>query len=601
MVYRTVNLRVPVQSEERGSEFDVRPRNVEKWISNLPFTNVGKSTRLIYETLLELNRRNIPNANRVKVMELFRPKICLLLDVLKKYYIGSQFPLSEKSRKVCRLVHALQIELATGYKIVLVDGLSDGSSWRNSKLMTKALQRAMSSLNGVLLTAYQTYTPAPKGMWGEIHELYRLAVENRLEFNVVKDDENRLAIDTNICNTYKQIMLLSLSNPYYLQQVDVEKVYGALGKWAFYCLLSDGRTEGIDSGEFVVDLSDDSPPCHVVFNARERTPDQRILNTANMLRVIQNETQKKGKQFRLPSGEFVAESVVDHLFVAWGGAPKRGFLRTSKTAQMQVTFGIDATHYFITKSRASQASKRLFRGRSSRAEYSSRMIVGLSNMDEEADVWERRNAALYKREIEPNIRMANGANVRGKVEQSSIYSSYPCDVVNESVGGMCLCWEENMDARLLVGELIGVCEQSEEGAVTWRVGVIRWIKKAPQAKHFEFGVQVLASHPRAVATRILKSRNSRIEYVRSLLLPALASTRQPSTLIAPAILYQPEDALTVVEGSDERNAKLLKLQESTSSFCRFECRFAKQVSNKVKPIKPSADGQSIDDSTWSAL
>ena len=71
----TVKLRVPAQDLDRSSLFSSDPAAVSQWVSELPMANLGQTTKLLYQAVVELNRCRMLPDTRFSLLELLRPAI----------------------------------------------------------------------------------------------------------------------------------------------------------------------------------------------------------------------------------------------------------------------------------------------------------------------------------------------------------------------------------------------------------------------------------------------------------------------------------------------------------------------------------------------
>jgi len=58
-------LRVSTPTQSRLSFCDATPRDLKRWIANLPKANIGETARLLYQALGELNQLLTPSDNRL--------------------------------------------------------------------------------------------------------------------------------------------------------------------------------------------------------------------------------------------------------------------------------------------------------------------------------------------------------------------------------------------------------------------------------------------------------------------------------------------------------------------------------------------------------
>ena len=155
-------LGVPEQHAQTGME--TRPKQIEKWIDSLPRANVGEMAKSVFKTLYNLNRTEIPDSNRFKILELFQDPAEFLTESLKKQYLGLSFPLTPKKQQVALLAREIQSEIAIGYKIIVENSLTGQNSRINNKLLIAAVYHALQYTGYILLRSYQIYVPVPSNI-----------------------------------------------------------------------------------------------------------------------------------------------------------------------------------------------------------------------------------------------------------------------------------------------------------------------------------------------------------------------------------------------------------------------------------------------------
>jgi len=115
------DLRVPEQKIASLSFCDTTPKAFRSWTKQLPMANIGEVSRQLYHAIIELNQLFLAPQNRLQFLELIREKIHFVCSELSHHYLGLAVALPEKQRKIANLAHALQLHLASGYKLCLLE------------------------------------------------------------------------------------------------------------------------------------------------------------------------------------------------------------------------------------------------------------------------------------------------------------------------------------------------------------------------------------------------------------------------------------------------------------------------------------------------
>jgi hypothetical protein len=592
-----MELQIPSRHESVKGSRDIRPRKIEEWVNGLPLANLGETARQVYNLLLEINVLNIPSEERQRVLEQLRPTTSYVVDALKKHYVGHPFPLSLKSRKVARLAREILTEMATGYKIVIVEMVSGNGTRNDNKSLVTALHRAVRYFGNILLKTYQVYDPYPAGLWGELHTLYEYAEQHGLHNIPVADNDYTLIDTGSLSDSYKQILLLTLSCPYRLRQGEVEQVEHALERWASYAELLSPHGQETSQALFVTNLRQDNPPTYRVLHSQNALETCRLLDTQSLTQILREDmvhTPETPNNHLQLTAQDMPPDIMRRLMLAWGVIPKRRFTRTKKFAQVQVGIGLSSAHYHISSESEfnpesggnTPAAEPTFQNR---ANFSSAPIA--AEVGRMPEFWELGAGGTIDWKPDSDIPVQNAATNATPKQQL-------WKMINVSAGGYCLLWDNEEATQAQVGELVCLQEIDGRQMNTWGMGVIRWMKTADK-DGLELGVQMLAPNAVAVAAKISRDGKNFSAYQRCLLLPEIGAIQQPATLLLPALTSQVGSTVIVNIHNKEHHVRLTKMLENTGTFGQF--LFAPMESEPAR-VKDVATVTPKDfDSIWSSI
>ena len=168
-------LKVPEQKTASLSFCDTTPKAFRAWVDQLPMANIGESSRQLYHAIIELNHLFLTPQMRIQYLEAIRGSIHFVCNELSRHFLGLAVALPEKQRKIANLTQALQLHLASGYKLCLLEYLDNGGLDKNRKHIAIAIHRAISELAATIVRSHQLYCPSPAHSWLECHRLYRFA------------------------------------------------------------------------------------------------------------------------------------------------------------------------------------------------------------------------------------------------------------------------------------------------------------------------------------------------------------------------------------------------------------------------------------------
>lgn len=591
----SVQLQLPVRHEPVKGSRDIRPRKIEEWVNGLPLANLGETARQVYNLLLEINALKIPSEERQRVLEQLRPTTTYVVDALKKHYVGHPFPLSLKSRKVARLAREIFTEMATGYKIVIVETVSGNGTRNDNKTLVTALHRAVRNLGGILLKTYQVYDPYPAGVWSELHALYEYAEQRGLHNIPVADNSYTLINTCTLSDAYRQILLLALSCPYRLRQGEVDQVEHALERWASYAELRTPQDPESTRALFVSNLRHDEPPTYRVLHDQDALDTCRLLDTQGLTRILREEmvhTPETPNNHLHLSAQDMSPDIMRRLMLAWGVIPKRRFTRTKKFAQVQVGMGLSSAHYHIcceaefnpNSGEQIPAADQTFQNR---ANFSSAPIT--AEVGRMPEFWDLGAGGTIDWKPDSDKPAQNAAAANASPTQQL------WKMINVSAGGYCLLWDNEEATQAQVGEL--VCLQ-EIDSRQWGMGVIRWLKSA-DTDTLELGVQMLAPNAVAVAAKTSRDSKNFSDYQRCLMLPEIAAIHQPASLLLPALTSQVGSTVIVNTLNKEHRVRLTKMLENTGTFGQFQ--FVPIESETVRSKDVAAATPKDFDSIWSSI
>lgn len=590
-------LRVPTPSKQSLSFCDGSPRDLKRWIAGLPKANIGETARQLYQSLVELNQFLTPSENRLQLLELLRPEVSFVCQHLERHFLNQAIVLDERPRKVANLCQALQNHLAVGYKLIISRAMTRSGKDRE-QLLAVALQRASHSLCSPLIRASQLYCPVPEGLWLELHQLYQIACEQRLQRQVIRDPLARHTPGLSLEQTYVTALLLGCARTNQMRQNGIARLAEALEPWSTLVKLQAGDHP---NSLFVLAPQVDGPPRYKSLYQSSELHNLLGIDTQPLVDAIkeylaQPEEERSKSHLLIPDG--ISLDLLQHVAAAWGDIAERTFQRTAGQGNLTLCIGMTALHFFLS-------------GRRSFAEVLKRPVeIGAAVFKPstgEPDIWSnafdaQRSAAdeIHFEEIQ-YTKVTPGEQTVPETS-SETYPTYPLAIVNHSPGGYCLSWPKDVPSQLQAGELLGVQDSPSQG---WSVAIVRWIRQV-RGGGTQMGIELIAPHARPCGLQLLRKAEQNSQYLRALLLPEISAISRPASLITPRLPFQEGSKVLINDHGEEHRAVLTRKQVSSGSFSQFEYR---RVGNEEgaagKPVTASQSqkpaGEEDFDSLWKSL
>lgn len=510
-----LNLSVPAAGNRQNIPVETRVDQVSAWLEQISSGYVAEAAQAIGNGLAALNRHPLKAVERLALLETYRAAIDNLLPAMKAQFVIVPLPLPEKNRRVAELNRQLYVELAYGYKSVVLEEADNPSAL--------SVQRAIASLGQVLAISYETYTPVPAGVWSEIHQLYQHAVGHGLLEEAVPDG----AATASPGLAYMQTLLLAVTDPYHLMQGEVIRILDYVGRFAHLTTLLTEVPLDDAGGLFLVRLDSDGPP-----KALPKTLNRVDGESAILFRTLGLATQLSQQLGGLEAGIFPIDlllpdaareqtyrNLMRRLLKHWGSTAKRHFNRRRQQAVVDICVGVRGIHYFLN----------------------GEQVYGA--------------AAVSSHLNEGELDFAGNGKSTG-------FSPSRWSIVNESAGGMALTQLSEISSQVRAGEIIGL---RAEGSRQWHIAVVRWVK-SDESNRLDLGIQMVAPYASAVA---VKPSGATAQFQPALLLPEIPLLKQAQRILAARGCLQPQREFMLERDGQVSRHTADEQVEATVAFEQF--------------------------------
>lgn len=595
------DLRVPEQKTASLSFCDTTPKAFRIWTDQLPMANIGEVSRQLYHAIIELNHLFLAPQQRMQFLELIREKIHFVCNELARHYLGLAVALPEKQRKIANLSQALQLHLASGYKLCLLEFIDNGGLDKNRRQIASAVHRAISELAATIVRSHQLYCPSPAQSWLECHRLFRFAHRNKLSVVQVEDDTLQHRRTSSVADSYKRILLLGCARPNQLRQSELLQVYELFESW------TDHTHCGPDIGEdslFVVNMERDNPPFYRSLLDQKPGDESFGFDTSELSAMLSDtlharrEHEGAGHELSVPAK--VSDTLLTHLTQALGILAKRNFNRIASQGSLEVCVGLTAAHYFIA---GEKTFTEFVNGNDNGHHEEENLFVRAARQNQ--DAWSGAHDAapseerLHAADAPINFRGSYG-NSQAPSTDKNRPKSHQSLLINTSPGGYCVAWESNVPPSLQAGEVLGVREQRTH---PWSVAVVRWIRQIKN-QGTQVGIELLAPSASPCGVRLIQKIGNNSQYLRGLLLPEISVVNQSATLITPRLPFQSGSRISLLHDGREDQGQLSRKVSSTGSISQFELKLQNSAALSTGTASASASARASEDefdSLWPSL
>lgn len=595
------DLEVPEQRTASLSFCDTTPKAFRLWTKQLPMVNIGEASRQLYHAILELNQVFLPPQQRMLFLEAIREQIHFVCNELSRHFLGLAIALPEKQRKIANLTQALQLHLASGYKLCLLEYLDNAGLDKHKRHVSTATHRIISELGATILRSHQLYCPSPRRSWLDCHQLFLFAWHNNLAGQEVEDGALTHQRSSTIADSYKRVLLLGCSRPNQLRQNELTQVYELFESWTPHCHCGpDTSTDSL----FIINPEQDKPP--VYRSLQDEVPEGSSYGfdttalAGHLSQLLQTRHNRQPDQTPLGIPGNVSDTLLTHLNQALGILAKRNFNRISSQGSLEICVGLSATHYFVS---GQKTFSEFLEGNESNHHEQENLFIKRANRQQ--DAWSQAHDVAPSEDrmhsSEGPITFRSGAGNQATTQaQRNRPRSHHALLINTSPGGYCVAWEQDIPASLQAGEILGVREQSSH---PWSIAVVRWLRQIKN-QGTQAGIELLAPSAAPCAVRLIQKVGNSSEYLRGLLLPEINVVNQAATLVTPRMPFQTGHRISLLHDGCEDQGQLLKKVSATGSISQFELKLHNsQVLSGLAKTQPGSGGTTDDefDSLWPSL
>lgn len=530
-----IKLTIPARNDLPDPRIETRPAELRRFLEQLPYTDPIKTCGIVSEELAALNRQRLAPQIRLPLVELYRQTFRKLIQLQARLLRGGiAVRQSRKANEALSALSRLARELSFAFKIVVTDKLDEGDIKQGDRILQASILRAIKFLGLEQLFSYHSYAPASSHVWGELNQLYALALTHGLADSSYIDDENSTLPSSSITHVYKQIALTARSDPYHLGNGEAWKVYDFLDHWAELAKITRSGPGQRKNGQFLIDLEGNSAPQPFDGDRKELDSEHhRLLDTHDLARWIDDQIRELevgnltvAETVHLDLAPHEIVRVLRYLMLTWWHCPTRQHERRERLSWVEGVCGLNSAYELLKE-----------------------------DADLAAEPSPHSDDSI---EISTSGAMRRPSGIRVQQERWRL--------INHSTGGVALGVRLPCNPAMRVGQLI-IFRNPAGKEEDWLLGVIRWLSQE-QEDEIKVGVQYLSDHAKPVVLRDTSSDTTRA--ISALEIEIRQANRpMPPQLITPHGIYQPQKEATIKANGEQIRIRASKLIEATSSLDRF--------------------------------
>ncbi len=499
---------IPEQKNDPELQVSFEENSLNQWLHELPSANPSLSTRLFHDLLIEMNALVLDAENRLSALEQLRPQFLIIEDYLRSRLIKTGFPKSSNERKIMNVLVSIEKQYAIGYWIIVRELTRREISWFKGKNVALAIQRTIRGLSNIIITYYMFNSVVPDWIWIDLHSLYKLSVKIKKESSKVNDETFLQGKSCSPEDSYKQILLFSLTNPAGLMQKEFQSIFIFIEKLIPYLRISEQEVDFI-SPQCVILMDEDVAP-DFVENGGKQDESACYLDLSKLYKACQLPEKycsdtlpryslmevEKDKKYKLSSELF------NYLLARWQGQLLHGSLLFSDRLDRYIAIGLEPTYYLQNN-------------------------VNSSTMDE-------------------------------------------LEIAAESSSKTSLSCTFETDGALSIGSLVSV-RKTDQPKNQRLLGVINKITLPKQENRLDFEISVITPVSYAVNFHPLDAAPD-VEHQKALLYARKVSEGEKSYIIMDSFMYKEGDILRMYLNQDNFPIIIRDRKNIGLGYWQFECR-----------------------------
>ena len=580
------HISMPNQDPLAENKFSLLPRDLRKWIKNLPYVDQDQAVQQFYSGLKRSNRQAHSSKQRLVAIEIMRPVAHDFLKQQRKYLQTQPFPLSKKANEVLKLQQNILNELAVAYKIIIQETVNRDNHLSNKKLVI-CVHHAIYYQLEQYITLSQVYAEPPQSFWQDLCQLYEIAEHFKFLDTQIKNDIDNLNQKSSPKSLFTQACLLSLSNLHTYGHGEAAKVSAYISDSVHLTNLSN-EAQKDEEFTFFINLALAKPARLLPDEEIPISSKNRYISASALINALKETTkhEESNDNVSITSSNELNRSLATRLLNKLTNKP----IRSSKRAvppkgRAHIVIGLrDAIEILLTGGTVENHSIDTLNDNNPNLELmpiegsSTRQFHSLDSEQEDdnfqtssANAWDwisRGNVIAEQNPTENQL--PNKVKQVEKVALNPIIQTW--DISNASKGGYCINSNNISDYQSQIGDII-LLRLEDRPNEEWRLGIIRWMQSISE-QGVKIGLETLQGTAEVLEVVDIHQSSEKLRGGFDYLLKISDQScgEVSETLITPPNVTASGDNIVLQQNGKRKNIVFQDKLEQSISFARFSYR-----------------------------
>ena len=578
------HISMPNQDPLAENKFSLLPKNLRKWIKNLPYVDQDLAVQQFYDGLKRSNRQAHTTKQRLAAIEIMRSVAHDFLKQQRKYLQSQPFPLPKKAQEVLKLQQNILNELASAYKIIIQETVNRDSQLSHKKLVN-CIHHAMYYQLEQYITLAQVYSEPPKSFWQDLCQIYCVAEHFNLDDTQIKNEIDEVSYKSSPKTLFTQACLLSLSNLHTYGHGEAEKVAIHINKVSHLTEFSDNVPDD-SKYTFYINLALAKPVRLMPDEEIPISSKNRYMNASALISDLEKIAKKENSADNtvITSSSELNQSLAKRLLTKLTSKPIRSSKRAvSPKGRLHIVIGLrDAIEILQNGHTIKDDTIDITPEKKPNLEllpiensHNKRFLNLNSDQDENsyevssANAWDWVGRGNVVSEQNYSRKEKHEEEIVEKVALNPVVQSW--DISNASKGGYCLTSKNTSDYQSQVGDII-LLRLEDKSNDSWRIGVIRWMQSLSD-NGVKMGLETLRGTVKVIEVVDAHQTSERLQgfdFALQLTEETVSDTNK--TIITPPNAVNKGDTLVIQKSGKHQNIVFENRLEQTISFARFSYR-----------------------------